>query len=139
MRSASGPDSTRNSGRSFGHCPVKSACPSRIVSSRIPNSQFLILSSIALMNNLLRQEKRKAALSVNDMGSINVDADRICREFLSELKKAGRYRRLCPLSIRLGWSCRSLSTSICIRTALRETGAGAFDLLTKTSYYVSIS
>lgn len=91
------------------------------------------------MNNLLRQEKRKAALSVNDMGSINVDADRICREFLSELKKAGRYRRLCPLSIRLGWSCRSLSTSICIRTALRETGAGAFDLLTQTSYYVSIS
>jgi len=29
---------------------------------------------------------RKIALIVNDMGSINVDADRIYREFLSDLK-----------------------------------------------------
>ena len=48
---------------------------------------YLGSGKTTLLNNLLRQEKRRVALIVNDMGSINVDADRIYREFLDNLKK----------------------------------------------------
>lgn len=48
---------------------------------------YLGSGKTTLLNNLLRQEKRRVALIVNDMGSINVDADRIYREFLDDLKK----------------------------------------------------
>ena len=36
---------------------------------------YLGSGKTTLLNNLLRQEKRQVALIVNDMGSINIDAE----------------------------------------------------------------
>ena len=41
---------------------------------------YLGSGKTTLLNNLLRQEKRQVALVVNDMGSINVDAESRVRQ-----------------------------------------------------------
>ena len=51
---------------------------------------YLGSGKTTLLNNLLRQEKRQVALIVNDMGSINIDAE-ILKKQGSRVAQASMY------------------------------------------------